>query len=93
MSLKGPFVKPDPEDGLTPEYRKLIARFDRDESPIQCPMCGSTQITANKKGFGVGKALTGAVVAGPVGLLGGFVGSRKVKITCLKCGHSWSPRP
>lgn len=28
---------------------------------------------------------------GGVGLLGGFLGSGKVKITCLKCGHTWKP--
>jgi hypothetical protein len=76
----------------------ILDKSERDElrrrladAPIQCPKCGSKQLTANKKGFGLGKAVTGAVAAGPVGLLGGFVGSRKVKITCLKCGHSWSP--
>jgi hypothetical protein len=23
-------------------------------------------------------------------LLGGFLGSNKIKITCLNCGHSWN---
>jgi tellurium resistance protein TerD len=26
---------------------------------------------------------------GGAGLLGGFVGSKKVMITCLKCGKQW----
>jgi hypothetical protein len=56
---------------------------------ISCPKCNSTQITANKKGFGVGKAIAGAVVTGGVGLLAGFMGSGNIKITCLNCGHSW----
>ena len=34
--------------------------------------------------------MTGAVLTGGIGLLAGFVGSNKVKITCLKCGHSCS---
>lgn len=58
---------------------------------IKCPKCGSTQITAGKKGFGLGKAAGGALLLGPVGLLGGMIGSKKVKITCLKCGHEWKP--
>ncbi len=58
-------------------------------SQISCPKCGSNQITAIKKGFGLGKALIGGVLAGGVGLLGGFIGSRKVSITCLNCGNSW----
>lgn len=59
---------------------------------IKCPKCGSTQITANKKGFGLGKAVVGTVLTG--GLLGagaGLLGSNKVVITCLKCGHQWKP--
>lgn len=44
-----------------------------------------------KKGFGAGKALTGAVLTGGVGLLAGFIGSGKVKITYLKCGCQWKP--
>lgn len=62
-----------------------------DDSPVRCPVCGSTQIAAAKKGFGVGKAAAGGLLLGPVGLLGGFIGSRKIKITCLKCGHEWRP--
>lgn len=53
---------------------------------LYCPKCGSSQLTANKKGFGAGKALTGAILTGGVGLLAGFIGSGKVKVTCLKCG-------
>lgn len=58
---------------------------------VCCPRCGSTQLTANKKGFGLGKAAAGGLLLGPVGLLGGFLGSNKVLITCLKCGHQWKP--
>lgn len=57
--------------------------------PIHCPKCGSTQITAGKKGFSVGKAIVGDLVAGPEGLLAGNIGSNKVIVTCLKCGHTW----
>lgn len=56
---------------------------------VKCPKCGSTQLTANKKGFGLGKAAVGGLLLGPVGLLGGVIGSGKVVITCLKCGHQW----
>jgi ssDNA-binding Zn-finger/Zn-ribbon topoisomerase 1 len=56
---------------------------------ISCPKCGSTQITANKKGFGGGKGLGGALLLGPLGLLYGFRGSNKILATCLNCGHQW----
>lgn len=56
---------------------------------IKCPKCGSDQLSANKKGFGLGKAIIGGVALGPAGVLGGFVGSRKVLVSCIACGHSW----
>lgn len=34
------------------------------EDKLYCPYCGSTQLAVNKKGFGVGKALTGAILMG-----------------------------
>jgi tellurium resistance protein TerD len=69
----------------------LQAERKAEEEAVKCPICKSTQITANKKGYGLGKAAIGGVLLGPVGLLGGFVGSGKVKVTCLKCGYSWKP--
>lgn len=57
--------------------------------PIKCPKCGSTSLSANKKGFGIGKSVVGATIAGPIGLMAGNIGSKKVRITCLKCGHQF----
>lgn len=65
--------------------------MEEQEDKLYCPNCGSSQLVANKKGFGAGKALTGAVLTGGVGLLAGFIGSGKVKVTCLKCGCKWNP--
>lgn len=59
------------------------------DEKVRCPKCGSTQISANKKGFGLGKAAVGGALTGGVGLLGGFIGSNKVEITCLLCGKKW----
>jgi tellurium resistance protein TerD len=42
-----------------------------------------------QKGFGGGRALAYTVLAGPVGLFAGLIGSKKVMISCLKCGHKW----
>lgn len=63
----------------------------QEERPIRCPRCNSTQLSANKKGFGLGKAAVGGLLLGPIGLLGGLLGSSKVRITCLKCGRVFSP--
>lgn len=61
------------------------------EDQIKCPKCGSTQIHAEKQGFSAGKAVAGAIVAGGVGLAAGSIGSGKIVITCLKCGHQFKP--
>lgn len=61
------------------------------QSEINCPKCGSTQITANKKGFSGGKAVAGAVLTGGIGLLAGTIGSNKIVITCLSCGNQFKP--
>lgn len=37
----------------------------------------------------MGKAIGGIALLGLVGLLGGLVGSKKVLVTCLKCGKQW----
>jgi hypothetical protein len=58
-------------------------------SEIKCPRCASLHLHAGHKGFGLGKAVAGGVLLGPVGLLGGVIGSKKVMITCLKCGYKW----
>jgi predicted nucleic-acid-binding Zn-ribbon protein len=58
---------------------------------IKCPKCGSTQLTANKKGFSGTKAVGGALLTGGIGLLAGTIGSNKVKITCLACGNEFKP--
>ena len=68
---------------------KEVIGVSGDEDTITCPECGSSQVTAGKKGFGLGKAAVGGLLLGPIGLLGGVVGQNKVLITCLKCGHQW----
>ena len=56
---------------------------------VRCPKCGAMQISADKKGYGGGKGCLGWLLAGPIGLLCGFCGSRKILITCLSCGYQW----
>lgn len=58
---------------------------------VKCPKCSSDQVAAQKKGFSGGKAIAGAIIAGPVGALAGTHGSGKIKVHCLECGHSWDP--
>lgn len=59
---------------------------------VLCPKCHSNQIAAGKKGFnnvigGIGM-LSGDAMKG---LAMGTLGSNKVIITCLQCGHQFQP--
>lgn len=56
-----------------------------------CPKCGSTSLTANRKGFGLIKGATGVVVAGPLGVVFAGHGKNKVIVTCLSCGKQFKP--
>lgn len=58
---------------------------------LQCEKCGSTQLSADKKGFSGKQAVAGAVLTGGIGVLAGTIGSNKIKITCLSCGHQFEP--
>ena len=68
------------------ELKDRIKQMDKDGT-VYCPKCYSTQITANKRGFSLGKAAAGTLIAG--GALLGAVGKNKIEITCLKCGNKW----
>lgn len=62
------------------------------KAPKNCPVCGEREkwilIDESKKGFSVGKAAVGAVLLGPVGLVGGALGKKKHYYYCSKCGFS-----
>lgn len=60
------------------------------EGMAKCPRCDSTSLVGNKKGFGIGKAIVGATLFGALGLLAGGIGSKKVQVTCLKCGNKFN---
>lgn len=50
------------------------------KAPEKCPMCGEKvqwkKVDESNKGFSVGKAAVGAVLLGPVGLVGGALGKK-----------------
>lgn len=61
------------------------------QAPKQCPVCGEQEEwkiseTGKKKGFNKKGAALGAVLLGPIGLLGGALGKPMVTIKCGKCG-------
>lgn len=69
------------------EDKARVEKMDS-EGVAYCPKCHSTSLSAHKKGFGIGKALLGAAID-PIGLVAGNIGAKKVRVTCLKCGHQF----
>lgn len=65
---------------------------DNAEESLKCPNCWSTQVSSGAAGFGVGKAVLGGLLLGPIGVLGGLVGAADVRLVCLRCGHRWAPK-
>jgi tellurium resistance protein TerD len=49
--------------------------------------------STGQKGFGLGKAAVGGLLLGPVGLLGGMLGRKKMELVCQACGKKWKPDP
>lgn len=66
---------------------QLVLQDRHYKSMAKCPRCGSTSLSGNKKGYGIGKGIVGAFIAGPLGLVAGNIGARKVYVTCMNCGH------
>lgn len=88
---------PQPQQPAEPVYKSTRDLRDerraaaREQGVACCPYCGSTSLTANKKGYGIGKGVIGAAVAGPFGLAAGNIGRQKVLVTCLNCGRQFRP--
>lgn len=74
---------------LKAQQEQLRLQQEQFASMAKCPRCGSTSLSGNKKGFGIGKAVIGAALIGPIGLVAGNVGAKKVQVTCLKCGKKF----
>ncbi|HCQ6376177.1 zinc ribbon domain-containing protein [Clostridioides difficile] len=69
------------------EYKQINVL--EDDNVARCPRCGSVSLSAHKKGFGIGKAVAGATIAGGIGLVAGNLGAKKVRVTCLNCGKQF----
>lgn len=89
-------VNPNYYSDYADELDRLLGSSESDNalegtssSSMTCPSCSSVNLTTNTKGFSFGKAATGAILVGPLGLLAGGIGSNKVLITCLDCGKSF----
>ena len=60
-------------------------------APVFCPVCraiGFKNVGQENSGFSVGKAALGAVLVGPIGVVGGALGKKQSRYVCTKCGYS-----
>ncbi len=56
-----------------------------------CPKCRIGYLSAigeRKGGFSGGKAVAGAILAGPIGLAAGALGKKRVTYQCSRCGYT-----
>lgn len=60
---------------VTP-FLLILNYHKRMNNSVQCPKCGSEQITAGKRGWNMST---------------GIIGSSNIMITCLKCGKQFKP--
>ena len=62
------------------------------EPPKTCPNCGKSNtielMGERTGGFSGGKAVVGAVLLGPLGLVAGAFGKKKVMYQCKQCGYT-----
>lgn len=57
----------------------------------QCPKCRLGYLEASGErvgGFSGGKAVLGAVIAGPIGLAAGALGKKRTTYRCNRCGYT-----
>ena len=64
--------------------------YDPYPSLPNCPRCQTGKMipVSERRGFSGGKALVGALIAGPVGLAAGMIGKTKYLFQCTKCGYT-----
>lgn len=56
-----------------------------------CPSCrvGYLRRASERTGgFSGGKAIVGAIIAGPIGIAAGALGKKKITYVCSRCGYT-----
>lgn len=92
----GSITPKDPESAAIDPSAKQKRLFDPDivekteAARLRCPKCGGTNIQFVKKGFSLGGAVLGGLLAGGAGLVAGGLGSNDVMCVCSNCGHRWA---
>jgi len=74
---------------LVPEEPNFSEQ-DALDNVARCPDCGSTSLSANKRGFDVLSAVTSHLIGG-LGVLSGSIGMNDIVVACLRCGNKFEP--
>jgi len=97
---------PHPEKRDKPKWKNAYNGNAKSNDTICCPKCYSTSVQTSIRGYSPLSGFFGALFFGffgsflgiigiisgiIIGILCGFSGSKKVRITCLKCGHKFYP--
>ncbi len=96
VKYTGAIVPKDPESASIDPSADKKRLFDPDivekteAAKLHCPKCGSRNIQFVKKGFDLGGAVLGGILAGGAGLIAGGLGSNDVMCVCSNCGHKWA---
>lgn len=96
VKYTGAIVPKDPESAAIDPFADKKRLFDPDivekteAAKLHCPKCGSRNIQFVKKGFDLGGAVLGGILAGGAGLIAGGLGSNDVMCVCSNCGHQWT---
>lgn len=96
VKYTGAIVPKDPESAAIDPFADKRRLFDPDivekteAAKLHCPKCGSRNIQFVKKGFDLGGAVLGGILAGGAGLIAGGLGSNDVMCVCSNCGHQWT---
>lgn len=72
------------------QEKDKIKQLKKDKIPF-CPRCHSTNLTAQKKGFGLLKGAVGVATFGGLGVTAAGIGKNKIILTCLNCGYQFKP--
>ena len=73
---------------------KVYEQELKDKRIAYCPKCLSTSLSAQKKGYGVGKAVIADKIlhSASDSIFIGGIGRNKMFVYCLNCGHKFKPR-
>ena len=96
VKYAGAIIPKDPESAAIDPSADKKRLFDphivekAEAAKLRCPKCSSTNIQFIKKGFDLGGAVIGGILAGGAGLVAGGLGSNDVMCVCSNCGHKWT---